>query len=41
LPAMPYRMNEGQDKTFWITYNEPRGKQVLWLEKLLSFYLLV
>jgi putative tryptophan/tyrosine transport system substrate-binding protein len=26
---MPYPMNKGQDKTFWITYNESRGKQVV------------
>src|SRR4030095_7145267 len=28
-PAMPYPMNKGQDKMFWITYNESRGKQVV------------
>jgi putative tryptophan/tyrosine transport system substrate-binding protein len=26
---MPYPMNKGQDKTFLITYNESRGKQVV------------
>ena len=26
---MPYPMNKGQDKMFWITYNESRGKQVV------------
>jgi putative ABC transport system substrate-binding protein len=30
---MPYRMNKGQDKIFWITYNEPRGKQVVMTTK--------